>query len=146
MKKYKTNKPHEGDYLMVVLRNDNVDLSASNRHKLTTSDAVYFFCACVEPLGSEPPTVPDGLRSSILEYYSNESGDHGCVEVIHQRSGDFDFAYPNAKYGYGYCKIYPAVWAHDHEYPVKLRIPPPTYYIPAAVKRLRARNSKKLRR
>ena len=79
MKKYKTNKPHEGDYLMVVLRNDNVDLSASNRHKLTTSDAVYFFCACVEPLGSEPPTVPDGLRSSILEYYSNESGDHGCV-------------------------------------------------------------------
>lgn len=125
----KSNKPHPDDNLMILLRQDNVDLSReSTKHKLTRRDAVYFFCTCVEPLGEAPPVDPNGLRSSVLEYYSNETGDHGCVDVIHHRGGDFDFAYRNAKFTYGYCKIYPSKWAHEHGYPTKLRIKPPTYH------------------
>jgi hypothetical protein len=122
--KYKTNEPHLGDDLMIVLRQDNVDLSReSTKHKLTQRDAVYFFCSCVEPLGYV------ATNDSILEYYSNETGDHGCVGIIVSEGGSFDFSYRKAKanYTYGYCKVYPAKWAHEHGYPKKLRIKPPVY-------------------
>ena len=119
----KTNKPHPDDNLMILLRQDNVDLSReSTKHKLTKRDAVYFFCTCVEPLGYASPD------DSILEYYSNETGDHGCVHIIVSEGGSFDFTYHKAKRTYGYCNIYPAKWAHEHGYPTKLRIKPPTYH------------------
>lgn len=123
MKKYKTNKPHPDDTLMVFLRNCEVDPTASNARKLTTKDCVYFFVRYVEPLGYQDEKTKKPY--SILQFFSSEHDSHGDLLVEHDEFGGFNYVYNKRKYDF--CFIKRSDVAHEHEYPVKLRVKPPVW-------------------
>ena len=107
---------HTNDGLVVVLRKEGVKLGTANDDKLTTEDALFFFAACIEPLGGS-----SGTRNSIdFEFYSNERGEHGYVFGTYPSKEELDYIY--AGYTFDFMNIYPASWAN--KYPAHLRAIP----------------------
>jgi hypothetical protein len=104
------------DGLVVVLRNAGVKLGTAKDDKLTSEDALFFFAACIEPLGGST-----GTKNSIdFEFYSNERGGHGYVFGIYASKADLEYIY--AGYTFDFMHIYPARWAN--KYPAHLRAIP----------------------
>ena len=107
---------HPEDGLVVVLRKVGVKLGTADDDKLTLKDALFFFVACIEPLGHTT-----GRKNSVnFEFYSNERGDHGWVFATYPTKGELDFVY--AGWTYDFVHIYPANWAD--KYPAHLRAVP----------------------
>lgn len=104
---------HPKDGLVVVLRKAGVKLGTAKDDKLKREDALFFFVACIEPLGHTT-----GTENAVnLEFYSNERGDHGSVCATYPTKAELEFTY--AGYRFDFLHIYPAGWADA--YPARLR-------------------------